>query len=108
MDIKKKIMRRVYAIWFVKKIAPLLFLVPFLTLIGLRETAREFFVAQIIENFSRAFQVGFRATIDLTTASLVNAPVLPILIILFSLGLAGLLAYRLIRNFKEAQLVRSY
>ena len=58
-ELKIKIMRRVYAIWFIKNVAPVLFLeLPILLLIALHETAREFFVAKIFENTAVAFSQG--------------------------------------------------
>jgi hypothetical protein len=108
-DLKKRIMRRVYAIWFVKRIAPALFLqMPLLLLIALRETAREFWVAKIVENFSIAIHSGFSSTLNYVFSAIVSAPAVPMLIIIFSLGVFGYLAVKTTRNLKRFGLVKSY
>ncbi len=109
-ELKKRIMRRVYAIWFMKRVAPVLLLeIPVLFVIVLHETAREFFVAKIIENFLVVLNhSGVAGVLGFTVSAVQNAPFVPILIILFSLGLCAVLTYRMARNLSVFKLVRSY
>ncbi len=109
-ELKKRIMRRVYAIWFVKRVAPVLLLeIPVLLIIALHETAREFFVAKIVENFLIALNhSGITGVLGFMVSAVQNAPFVPMLIILFSLGLCAVLAYRTARNLSAFKLVRSY
>lgn len=108
--LNKRIMRRVYAVWFARNAAPVLFLqIPVLLIIALHETAREFFVARIIENFLIAANSGgISAAWNFGISALQSAPFVPVLIILFSLGLCGVLGYRLARNIFNLKLVRIY
>lgn len=112
MQLKNKIMRRVCAIWFFRKIAPALFLqLPLFSLIALRELAREFWVAKIFDNFSWAFHGGFMSVINFVFSAVANAPLVPVFIILFSLGLFAFIFGRTIKNlrsFKSADFVKIY
>jgi len=106
--LKRKIMKRVYAIWFFKRVAPALFVyLPFLLFVALRETASEFFVARIVDNFLLAVNAGFVATARFALSALSNTPVLPTLIILVSLGVFAVLLRKLARNFKQVHLAKS-
>lgn len=107
-ELTKRIMKRVYAIWFLKKIAPAIFLyIPFLFFVALRETANEFFVAEIVNNFLVAVHNGFVATMNYLLSAATNTPVLPTLIILASLGVLVFLLHRIARSFKTVRLARS-
>jgi hypothetical protein len=102
-------MRKVYAIWFLKRVAPAVFLyVPFLVFIALRETARQFFVVKIIDNFLLASHQGVGVTAQFVFSAIRNIPIFSSTVILFSLVLSGVILYRLIRNFKSVQLAKSY
>lgn len=105
-DLKNRIMKRVYAIWFSKKVAPALFLyAPFLLFVALREVAREFFVLRILDNFLSALHGnGFSGASKFVFSALMNTPVLPALIILSSLGLCGWILLRLVKNFRQLRL----
>ena len=50
-DLKKRIMRRVYGIWFVKRVIPTAGGSAIFMGIALKETAQRFFVAKIVANF---------------------------------------------------------
>ena len=108
-NLKNRIMKRVYAVWFSKKVAPALFLyVPFLLFVALREVAREFFVLKIVDNFLSAVHgSGFSGVVKFVLSATANTPVLPALIILSSLGLCGWLLLRLVKNFKQLRLTKS-
>ncbi len=108
-NLTKRIMRRIYAIWFMRKAGPVLFLeMPILMIILLRESAREFFWGKIIDNFSSALSSpnGVMAAPNFVGSALSSAPVLSLIIIGFSAGLLAVSAYKLMRNFKQITLVR--
>ncbi|MBU1178731.1 hypothetical protein KKB69_00065 [Patescibacteria group bacterium] len=109
-ELKKRIMKRIYAVWFFRKIAPAVFLyMPFLAVVALRETANEFFVAKIIDNFLLAVHnSGFFGAAGFVWSAVANTPVLPSLIIVVSLGLFVLFFSRLFKSFRSVSLVRSY
>lgn len=108
-NLKNGVMKKVRIIWFSKKIAPALFLyTPFLIFVALRETAREFFVLKILDNFLSAVHgSGFSGGAKFVFSALVNTPILPALIIVSSLGLCGWILLRLMRNFRQVRLSRS-
>ncbi len=109
-ELKKRIMKRIYAIWFFKKVAPAVFLyMPFLLFVAMRETANEFFVMKIIDNFLlTAHSSGFLGVVNLMYSAILNTAILPSLIILVSLGVFTILFRRLIRNLKDISLVKSF
>lgn len=107
-DLIKRIMRRVYAIWFVKRVTPVLFLeMPIFIVIALRETAREFFVARILENFLLSFHSGgILSGINFIKEAFFATNGLPLAVIGFSFGFFLVLAFRVFRNFRQLTLVR--
>ena len=100
----KQIMKRVYGIWFLRQLGPTLVLMPVLAIITLWQTASEFFVAKIVENFIISLHSG--NIFPFIASAFANAPVMPLLVIGFSTGLFLILAYRLVRNFIQLTLVR--
>lgn len=109
-ELTKRIMKRVYAIWFFKKIVPAVFLyLPFLLFVAVRETANEFFVVRIIDNFLLTLNhSGFFGVLNYLASAIANTPVLPSLIILVSLGVFALVLRRLTKSVKGVNLVKSY
>ncbi len=107
-NLKKRIMKRVYAIWFVKKIAPAIFIyTPFLGFIALRETANEFFITKIVENFVLALNSGFAATMSYMASAVANIPAMPSLIILLSTGALVFVLKGLFISLKRMSLVKT-
>jgi len=106
--LKKRIMKRVYAIWFLRKIAPALFLyVPFLLFVALREISNEFFVTRIIDNFLvSVHNSGVVGVARFAFSALVNTPVLSALIIIASMGAFVVLLRRLARSFRQIHLAK--
>jgi len=88
-ELKKRIMRRVYAIWFVKRVAPAVFIyMPFLLFVALKETAGEFFVSKILDNFLIVVHNhGLTGVFKFIISAFGNAPALPLFIILVSAGI---------------------
>jgi len=109
-ELKKRIMRRVYAIWFVRKVAPAAFVyMPFLAIVVLWETAREFFVARIIDNFLVALHGnGFMGVVNFSFSALVHTPVLPTLVILASMAAFFVFLRKSLRSLRQTGLIRSY
>ena len=103
-NLTKRIMRRVYGIWFLRQLGPTLVLMPVLAVIALWQTASKFFVAKIVENFIISLHSG--NIFAFIGSALYNAPLLPTAIIGFSGGLFLILAYKAIRNFTQLTLVR--
>lgn len=105
-NLTKRVMRRIYGIWFLKRVAPVMFLeMPLLAIIALSEAAREFFWVRIIENFSASLNGGVTGALNFVGHALYSAPALPLAIIGFSAGLFTILAYKTFRNFKSLVLV---
>ena len=109
-DLKKRIMKRVYGIWFARRVAPAVFLyMPFLLIVALRETANEFFVARIVDNMINAVHgSGFSGLVNFTSSAATNIPVIPMMIILGSVGLFAYILWKLARDFRQTGLVKSY
>lgn len=103
-ELKNKIMRRIYIIWFFRKIAPAVLLeIPFLFFIAFYEAAREFFVAQIIYNlkiFAISSNNSFWASFQFTQSALANTAVIPLVMIGISGILAMYLTFVLIKNLR--------
>ncbi len=105
--LKKRVMRRVYGIWFLRQISPVAVGMPFSAGVALWFTSKEFFVARIIDNFTTSVHSGsFTSVFNFVISALGNAPLLPTAIIGFSIGLFLILGYKLTRNFKQLVLVR--
>ena len=106
-NLTKRIMRRVYGIWFLRQIVPVVLATPLSLAAALWLTAKEFFVVKIIENFTVSLHsAGAYGVLRFIGSALYNAPILPLIIIGFFSGLFLILTYRLIRNFRELTLVR--
>jgi len=102
-------MKRIYTIWFFKKIAPAVFLyMPFLFFMAIRETAQEFFVLRIFDNFLKAIhQAGFLGGFRFVLSAIVNTPIFPTITILASGLLFVLILRKLFQNFRGVNLARS-
>lgn len=99
-NFKKRIMRRVYAVWFFRQIAPVLLLqMPLFAFIAIREAAREFFVAKIADNFFTSFNnAGVSGVSGFALSAIERTPFVSVLVILSSICFLGFLGYRLFRN----------
>lgn len=98
-ELKSRIMRRVYAIWFVRRIVPPVLSISFFCYLALHETAQGFFVAQIISNFlmvaSNAWSIpGFIG------AAMMHARPETLFIISFSILATFVLSVKLLRNIR--------
>ncbi len=105
--LKKKIMRRVYGVWVLRQVAPAIVVIPFSSGFALWLTAKNFFVARIVENFiTSAHNGGLFSASNFLASAFWHTPLM-ILIIGFLGGLALYFAYKLVRNFNQLSLVRS-
>lgn len=97
-------MRRVYGIWFVRQIAPALFLqIPLFVFITLREISREFFVAEIMHNTTLAMRndTSTAGTLWLLFSNgLRDAATVPLLIITASAIVVTLLTFKVLSNLR--------
>jgi len=108
-NLQKRVMRRVYGIWFLRQIGPILLLeMPVLLAVGLWEIARTFFVARIFEDFIISVHSGSILTIAnfIGSALYSSTHLLPLAVIGFLSVLSLILGYRLLRNFMQMTLVR--
>jgi len=101
----RKVMRRVYAIWFLRQMAPILVAMPLSLGIVLWLTAKEFFVAKIVENFILTFHSG-NVFAFIGSAFYSSTHLLPLAIIGILSVLSLILGYKLVRNFMQMTLVR--
>ena len=109
-NLQKRVMRRVYGIWFLRQVGPILLLeMPVLLAVGLWEIARAFFVAKIVENFITSVHSGNVVTIvNFVGSALYSASdhFVPVAIAGIAVGLFMILTYKVIRNFTQLALVR--
>ena len=90
-SLKTKIMRRGYAIWFVRRVLPTGFASAFFMNLALKETASRFFVAQIFSNFYAVARANVWAVPNFITSAFNNVE--PSVLVLISI--AGLLGFSL-------------
>ena len=99
-DLKKRIMRRVYGIWFVKRVIPTAGGSALFMGIALKETAGRFFVAQIFSNFMEVAGTNAWA-IPNFIASALNKLEPSVLVLTAGAGLVGFaLAVKLLRSIR--------
>lgn len=99
-DLKKRIMKRVYGIWFVKRVIPTAGGSALFMGIALKETAQRFFVAKIVSNFMAV--AGSNAwAIPNFIASALNKLSPSVLVLTAGAGLVGFaLAVKLLRSIR--------
>jgi putative Mn2+ efflux pump MntP len=105
----KRVMRRVYGLWFLRQMAPALVGMPALSAVAFWHIGRTFFVAKIFENFTNSLYSGNILTITNFVGSALyhcSEHFLALAIAGFSAGLVIILGYKLIRNFTRFTLVR--
>ena len=101
LDLKKRIMRRIYAIWFVRRASPMLLGVGAAGYLALRETARQFFVAKIVSNFM-AVASSSVWSVPSFIASALNHAQPTVLILISAAGLTSFyLAIKLLRSIRS-------
>jgi hypothetical protein len=104
----KRIMRRVYAVWIVRRILPQLAIMSTVLFVGIRVTADRFFVAKIVENFTAIANSNIFA-LPRFMASALNSAEPAALVVLSISGVASFfLAIRLLRSIRTLVNNRSY
>ncbi|KKS96783.1 MAG: hypothetical protein UV75_C0002G0096 [Candidatus Giovannonibacteria bacterium GW2011_GWA1_43_15] len=99
-DLKKRIMRRVYGIWFVKRVIPMAGGSALFMGIAMKETAGRFFVAKIFSNFMEVAGTNAWA-IPNFIASALNKLEPSALVLTAGAGLVGfVLAVKLLRSIR--------
>lgn len=100
-------MRRVYGVWTLKQVAPAVVILPSSSGFAMWLTAKNFFVARVVENFiTSSHNGGLFSASNFLASAFWHAPLM-ILSIGFLGGLALYFAYKLARNFNQASLVRN-
>lgn len=99
-NLRERIMRRVYAIWFVRRALPRLGGAAIGLFVAYRVTASSFFVAKVIENFFAVSAVNTWATPRFVFAALLNADPRAVLVIAFSCIAAILLSFKLFSDIR--------
>lgn len=98
--LKERIMRRIYAIWFMRRALPLLGGAAFGLLVAYRATANSFFVAKIIENFLVVSAPNIWAAPRFFFAALINAEPRAVVVIAFSCIIAIILFFKLFSDIR--------
>lgn len=104
-QLKKQVMRRIYAIWFFRRVMPVAVIFPFFILIAAREVSHEFFVARIFDNFTQAVTGAPSAPLALlgfAEEGLRSAGMIALLVIGVSLALCVFACFNIVRNMREA------
>jgi hypothetical protein len=105
----RRIMRRVYGLWFLRQMAPASVGMPALLAVAFWQISGAFFVSKIVENFMNSLYSGnISVIINFVSSALYGATehFLSVLIAGFSIGLVLFLGYKLFRNFTRLTLVR--
>lgn len=97
--LKKRIMRRIYAIWFVRRVLPLGASTGFFAYLALRETAQQFFVAKVVSNFL-AVSVHMWSIPGFIGAAVRNAEPQTLFVIAFSIAATFVLSVKLLRSIR--------
>ncbi len=92
-------MRRVYAVWFVRRIVPTAGSLGFFLYLTLRETAEKFFVSKVFANFF-AVAVHTSAIPGFIGAAVLHAKPEALFIISFSILATFVLSVKLLRNIR--------
>ena len=105
-QLKSKIMRRVYAIWFVRRIAPPAISLGFFGYLAIRETAQSFFVAKIISNFLTV-ATNVWAIPGFVGSALNHAEPQILFVVAFSILATFVLAVKLLQNIRVIMMRRN-
>lgn len=99
-ELKTRIMRRIYAIWFVRRGLPMVAGSAASFYVALRVTAERFFVTQIVSNFVVATHSGFLGISNFVVSALNSVE--PSLLILISMAgiISFALAVKLLRSIR--------
>ena|SRR3989344_3922353 len=99
-NFRKHIMRRIYAIWFVRRALPISAGAALGVFVTYRATADSFFVAKIIENFLSVSATNAWGAPRFMFAALLNTDPRAVLVISFSFVVAILLSLKLFSDIR--------
>ena len=100
IKLKERVMRRIYAIWFVRRILPRFGGVAVGIFVAYRVTAQSFFVAKILENFLMVSAGGLSSLSPFVISALAHADPRAALVIALSVVAAGLLSFKLLSDIR--------
>lgn len=95
--IKNKILWRVYVLWFLRRIVPLIVLQIAVFILVFRIFAKNVFVSKVFRNAAYAADFGYWSLLKYSFAAFLNAHLITQVSILLILGVAALLLRDLIR-----------
>jgi hypothetical protein len=107
-ELKNRIMRRVYGIWFIRRVAPSLVSMGALVFVGLRVMAQSFFVAKIAENFVNVAGASLAGIPQFIASALNSAEPSALIVIAFSGIVSFVLAVKLLRSIRALVSNRGY
>jgi len=93
-------MRRVYGIWFVRRVLPPASALGFFAFLALRETAEKFFVAQVVSNFLAVTASNIWAAPQFLGVAVRNAEPTTLFIISFSILATFVVSVQLLRSIR--------
>lgn len=88
--IKNRILWRVYAIWFLRRIVPLVAVQIVIFTIALKIFARNVFVSKVLQNSAQVADAGYWAVFKYLVSSFLNTHPITQIVILLALGVAAL------------------
>jgi hypothetical protein len=107
--LRKRVMRRIYAIWFLRQGAPGIVGAPAMLAVSFWQISGTFFVSKIVENFiGRLHSGSFFVVINflISAMSRVREHALCVSIAGLAIGVTIFFTYRFARNFFQITLVR--
>ncbi|MBI2023423.1 hypothetical protein HYT01_02580 [Candidatus Giovannonibacteria bacterium] len=107
-ELKNRIMKRVYGIWLVRRIAPKLALVSALIVVSYRVVADSFFVSQIAANFLSAAGSGLTNVPRFIASALNHADPIALIVISAAGVVSFMLAVSMFRSIRIFVNNRSY
>lgn len=99
-NLKERIMRRIYAIWFVRRALPLSLGATFGIFVAYRATANSFFVERIVDNFFTVAAENIAATPNFVFAALLHADARAVSIVALSMIAGVFLASKLFSDIR--------
>ena len=99
-NLKKRIMRRVYAIWVVRRVVPLGATTGFFAYLAFQQTATNFFVAKIVSNFFAVTTHNMWSAPGFIAVAMGHADPGVLFVISFSILASFVMAVKLLRSIR--------
>jgi len=97
-NIKKRILARIYIIWFIKRVIPLIIIQILALAVALKLFAKNVFVSKVLQNSSIAADSGYWIFSKYLAVSFLNTRPIIQICILLGLGISALLIRDFIRS----------